>query len=396
MRSFTVFSTDLTGQPVSLALATLIYEWRRYLAAIVALAFSGLLVLGTTGLFTGIVHSVLATTERSRADIFILPYNSPQLVESGDSSLPARIRPLIYMNPQVVDAESMWGSGAQWVNLPGPGQQQVSTFVQIWAIDTEPGALTLPVDYPESTRLALSAPGAVAIDETDLKRLGVKLGDTVSLNRHTVRLAAVLHGYQGVTQPSVVMSKDTLRGIGQGGQDNGKIGPLMVKIRDPKQADAVVKQLNAVSNKAYIALTTAQLSKNDEAALLSEQIIGVLLVFFTILSIGIGIGVTSQTLRGAILSNIREFASLRALGISMWSLRLIIMELSFWVGVAGLAATIGLTWLVSLASTRAGLPLVLRAPSVEWVSGMLMILAVASGALALGILKKSQPADLLR
>jgi len=39
---------------------------------------------------------------------------------------------------------------------------------------------------------------------------------------------------------------------------------------------------------------------------------------------------------------------------------------------------------------------VLRAPSLEWVSAMLMILAVASGALALGILKKSQPADLLR
>ena len=47
---------------MSLALATLIYEWRRYLAAVVALAFSGLLVLGTVGIFTGIVHSVLATT----------------------------------------------------------------------------------------------------------------------------------------------------------------------------------------------------------------------------------------------------------------------------------------------------------------------------------------------
>ena len=97
---------------VSLALSTLIYEWRRYLAAVVALAFSGLLVLGTTGLFTGIVHSVLATTERSRADIFILPYNAPQLIDSGGSSLPARIRPLIYMNPDVVDAESMEGNGA--------------------------------------------------------------------------------------------------------------------------------------------------------------------------------------------------------------------------------------------------------------------------------------------
>ena len=380
---------------MSLALATLLYEWRRYLAAVVALAFSGLLVLGTTGLFTGIVHSVLATTERSRADIFIMPFNSPQLINSGGGSLPDRVRPLIYLNPEVVDVESLEGDGGQWVNVPGPGQKQVQTFVQTWAIDTEPDALTLPVDYPEATRLALTEPGAVAIDETDLKRLGVQLGDTASLNGRTVHLRAVLHNYQGVTQPSVIMSTDTARLIGLV-QDNGKTGPLMVRIKDPKRADQVVAALNAVSNKAYIALTKAQLNKNDEAALLSEQIIGVLLVFFILLAIGIGIGITSQTLRGAILSNIREFASLRALGISMWSLRLIVMELSFWVGVAGLAMTGVLTWLVSIATSSIGLPLVVRLPAIEWVSAMLMILAVASGAMAMGVLKKSQPADLLR
>jgi putative ABC transport system permease protein len=381
---------------VSLALATLIYEWRRYLAAIVALAFSGLLVLGTTGLFTGIVHSVLATTERSRADIFILPYATPQLIDTGGNGLPERIRPMIYLNPDVVDVESMQGNGTSWVNVPGPGQKQVQTFVQTWAIDTTPGALTLPIDYPDATRVALSEPGAVAADETDLKRLGVKLGDTVALNGHTARLGAVLHNYQGVTQPSVIMSKETYRLLGMNREDKGKTGPLMVQIRDPRRADQVAAALNAVSNKAYVALTTAQLSKNDEASLLSEQIIGVLLVFFIVLAIGIGIGVTSQTLRGAILSNIREFASLRALGISMGSLRLIVMELSFWVGVAGLATTGVLTWLVSRVTGAVGLPLVIRPEPAAWVCGMLMVLAVISGAMAMGILKKSQPADLLR
>jgi putative ABC transport system permease protein len=353
-------------------------------------------VLGTTGLFTGIVHSVLATTERSRADIFILTYSAPQLIDSGGNGLPERIRPMIYLNPDVVDVESMQGNGAPWVNVPGPGQKQIQTFVQTWAIDTEPGALTLPVDYPDATRVALSQPGAVAVDETDLKRLGVKLGDTISLNGHTARLGAVLHNYQGVTQPSAIMSKETYRLLGMNREDNGKTGPLMVKIRDPRRADQVAAALNAVSNKAYVALTTAQLSKNDEAALLSEQIIGVLLVFFIVLAIGIGIGVTSQTLRGAILSNIREFASLRALGISMWSLRLIVMELSFWVGVAGLATTGVLTWLAAQASGAVGLPLVIRAQPAAWVCCMLMLLAVISGAMAMGILKKSQPADLLR
>lgn len=58
---------------MSLALATLIFEWRRYMAAVVALALSGMLVLVMLGLFTGIIHADFATTERSRADIFILP-----------------------------------------------------------------------------------------------------------------------------------------------------------------------------------------------------------------------------------------------------------------------------------------------------------------------------------
>ena len=58
---------------MSLALATLLYEWRRYSAAMVALAFSGLLVLAQVGMFTGIGKAFTASIDRSRADIFVLP-----------------------------------------------------------------------------------------------------------------------------------------------------------------------------------------------------------------------------------------------------------------------------------------------------------------------------------
>ena len=57
---------------MSLALATLLYEWKRYSAAMAALAFSGLLVLAQVGMFTGIVHGITATIDRSRADILVL------------------------------------------------------------------------------------------------------------------------------------------------------------------------------------------------------------------------------------------------------------------------------------------------------------------------------------
>jgi hypothetical protein len=51
---------------------------------------------------------------------------------------------------------------------------------------------------------------------------------------------------------------------------------------------------------------------------------------------------------------------------------------------------------VSRASGAIGLPLVIRAQPAAMVFGLLMVLAVISGAMAMGILKKSQPADLLR
>jgi putative ABC transport system permease protein len=72
------------------------------------------------------------------------------------------------------------------------------------------------------------------------------------------------------------------------------------------------------------------------------------------------------------------------------------MELSFWVGIAGLVAALLLTGLICAAAGSIGLPLVIRAPTAIFVCAMMMMIAIISGAMAMGILKKSQPADLLR
>jgi len=86
--------------------------------------------------------------------------------------------------------------------------------------------------------------------------------------------------------------------------------------------------------------------------------------FAVVVGAFIGVVITWQTLQGAILANIKEFASLRALGVSMGSLRLIVMELSLWVGAAGLLLTALLTggiWGVGQDFWRAhGFPAVYR------------------------------------
>lgn len=380
---------------MSLALATLLYEWRRYLAAVIALAFSGLLILAQVGMFTGIVKGATATIDRSRADLMIMPAKSESLINSGPSSLPRRIGPQLYLNPNVAEVASFDGGGGRWSNSPGPGQKQVTTFVQVNMVDTEEGALTLPVDYPESVRMALLEPNAVAVDRSALSRLGVKLGDSAALNGKTVRIRAILDGYPDINQASVVVSRDTLRRLGML-EKGEKTGPLMVRLKDSSRAEAVRDELNANAKGAFRAWTRPELAKANEGALMKEQIIGIFVGFSVFLGFLIGVGITSQTLRGAILANIKEFASLRALGVSMGSLRLIVLELSFWVGVVGLGATGLFTFLVSLLAKSGGLPMGFP---ISWVIGvgiLLMVISTASGLMALGILKKSQPADLLR
>ena len=58
---------------MSLALSTLFFEWRRYMAAVIALALAGVLMLALSAMFIGILQSFTATIDKSRAQVIILP-----------------------------------------------------------------------------------------------------------------------------------------------------------------------------------------------------------------------------------------------------------------------------------------------------------------------------------
>ena len=390
---------------MSLALSTLLFEWRRYMAAVMALALSGLLVLAMTGVFIGIGKGFTAQIERSNADIMILQPGAKSLI-NGPSGVPRRFIPLAYNHPAVVEVQPLDGAGGtfQSVKEVDPTRSQADRaaqgaprqkFVQSSIIDTTPGSVTIPTDYSQELVDALRQPYTVAVDETALTTLGVKLGDKALYNGQTVTVVGVTRGYPNMMQPGVVMSRDTLRMLGQA--DTGpRVGPLMIKIKDPSQAPAVVAELNKMGNGQWKAWTRQELADANAGAMFEEGILVFIIGGCVVLGIIIGVAITWQTLRGAIMANIKEFASLRALGVGMGSLRRIVMELSFWVGVVGVAAAIGLTWLLSLFALSKAVIIALPLPLLIVVGGGLIAISMLSGFLSMGILKKSQPADLLR
>ncbi|WP_026172684.1 ABC transporter permease [Asticcacaulis benevestitus] len=379
---------------MSLALSTLLYEWRRYMAAVIALAVAGLLVLAMSGMFMGMAKSFTATVDKSPAHVMILPPQAEGLF-GNNSGQPRRLIPTIYQHPDVLEVQPLNGSWAFWSNFPKDGQPAKGDGVQVVVVDPVKGAVTLPTDFSDEVIAALQQPFTVVVDRSSLNKLGVKVGDKAKMNGRTVTVGAVVDGYPSMFNSQVFVSYQTgkLIYVVDEGQ---RVGPLVVKIKDPSKAKQVADELNAMSHGQYKAWTRDQLSKSSQKSMLKEGGISMMIGFAVLVGIFIGIVITWQTLQGAIMANIKEFASLRALGVSMGALRLIIMELSFWVGVAGLTMTVFLTSLVAFAAHSAAVPMDFPLFIVIPVTIGLMLIAILSGLFSLGVLKKSQPADLLR
>jgi len=380
---------------MSLALATLLHEWRRYLAAVLALAFSGVLILSPVGLVSGILSAFTAPVGRSPADIVIMPPKAQSLMGTTVAEVPSRIRPRMYLHPEVAAVDTWEVNIADWTNIPQAGGQQVRTYARVAMVDPTPGSVTLPTDFPEAARRALETPMAVVVDASALKKLGVAVGDPVILRGQTLQVAATVTGYANIEIPTAFVSRDTLirlRMLTSGDRS----GLLLLKLKHPERAAEVRDFLNAQANGEYRAWLPKDLSRANGAEFMQEQVVGILLGFSLVLALLIGIGITSQTLRGAVASNIREFASLRALGVSMGALRGVVVELAFWVGIAGLLVTALLMGCVLVAARLNNIAMSLPLAYVGEVAVLLMAIALVSGFLSLGALSRSQPAELLR
>jgi putative ABC transport system permease protein len=377
---------------LSLALSTLIYEWRRYLAAVIALALAGVLMLALSAMFIGILQSFTATIDKSRAQLIVLPAKASSLggPGGGSSSLPKRVVPLVYRHPEVVEVQDLPGDFGQFY---GPGQTS-PTMVNVMVIDPSENGVTLPDDFNDAMRKAVEPPFNVAVDKSALKQLGVKLGDEAMLSGRTVRIALILEGYANSQAPGLVMSRQTQRLMGRA--DDERLGLLMVRIKDPAKADQVRDEINKMADGQFRVWTKKELSAATIKDAMSQGLLAIILGFMSVVGFVIGVVITWQTLRGAILANIKEFASLRALGVGMGDLRTVVMELSFWVGVLGIIMSGLLMVGIYIAAKSFNIPMGFQAGSLIQTALLLLLISVGSGALTLGALKKGEPADLLK
>ncbi|OOG40765.1 ABC transporter permease [Rhodanobacter sp. C05] len=375
---------------VALARKTLIYEWRRFLPAMLAVGFAGLLQLLQIALVLGIFGSTSLYITGSSADVWI-GYPGTQSVGSG-RNIDADVESRILMDPAIQRVEPyIWVDG-DWRGPRDTGG--VSVFVS--GIDTSPDGLMFSKALPANLRARLAEPDAVVVDRSVLDQLGVGIGQTATINGHQVRVVGISSGLRALGGVNVLCSLDTARQLDEDPADSGPTY-LVAKLHDPSQADAVAIRLRGgTAFGPYTTWSAKDFAKISVRYWLFDTGAGAGVLFLAGIVFLVGAVITSQTLIAAVNGSVREYATLNALGVGVGALRKVVLEQAFWVGALGLLGA-GLLGIVLMMLARSqDVPVVLTVPAAVACILLVMGLAAVSGLAAMRALRRADPATLLR
>ncbi|MEY8689065.1 MAG: ABC transporter permease, partial [Leptothrix sp. (in: b-proteobacteria)] len=364
---------------VPLARKTLLHEWRRFLPAVVAVAFSGLLLLVQAALVLGIFGSAAVHVDASAGDLWV-GRPGTQSVELG-RPLPIDTALWVQLDPAVARVESFrwvdgdWRGGDTSVGQPLRGA--VSVFVS--GLDTRPDGLLFAHALSPALRMRLAQPDAVIVDRADLGKLGVAVGDRARLNGHAVQVIAAIPGLRALGGANVLTSLDTAARL-QADERDDRSTYLLLSLHDPAQADAVAARLQRTgARQGFEVWTRIDFAQRSSTYWMFETGAGLGVLFLAGVVCLVGAVITSQTLMGAVAGSAAEYAALQALGIGVRALRAVVLEQAAWVGAAGLVAgAIGAALALALARQQ-DVPVALDAESAAACIALVMAIAMASG-----------------
>jgi putative ABC transport system permease protein len=376
---------------VALARKTLINEWRRFLPAVVAVAFSALLLLVQTALVLGIFGSAAIYIEASKGHLWV-GYPGTRTVELG-RLLPADTEIWVRLDEAVDRVEPYRWLYGDWRVRSDQGA--FSMYVS--GIDTSADGLMFTRVLPATLRARLEQPDSIVVDVADMDKLGVALGDRPRINGHEVEVVGTLTGLRTLGGVNILTSLETAGRIQPGGLADERVAYYVVRLRDGANAADAQRRLNAQGREhGFQVWSRDEFAKVVTRYWLFDTGAGLAVLFLSVVVSLTGAVITSQTLMGAVAGSASEYAALQALGIGMGALRRVVIEQAAWIGASGLllgiAGAAAALWMAS----RNDVPIAVEALPSLACALLVLGISMISGWAAVRALRQADPASLLR
>jgi putative ABC transport system permease protein len=347
----------------TLASRNLFQDRVRFIATMVGIVFSVVLVMVQLGLYLGFGQMVTTMIDHADADLWIMRKGTKCF---EDPSLLASKRQADYQSvPGVASADPVVIGFSDW-RLPSG--EMTPVFLVGTNLD-KPGLH--PWNIVAGSDAALRQPDAVGVDQTYFDRLGVtKLGDEADIRGIDVKVEAVTQGIRSFTTTPYVFTEITqarkyigipasftsyfLVHLQPGANLEGVRSALQDKVSDIEVMTS--KEFSERSRKFWLFGTGAG------AALFAGALLGVI----------VGTVIVAQTLYSSTKDHLDEFATLRAMGSSNRYIYTVIIYQALLNAVVGfcLASVIGFA-VVYFTSTGA-LPVVIT----PTLMGLILLLTI--------------------
>lgn len=355
---------------LTLASRNLLHDRLRFVATLVGIVFSVVLVMIQMGLFLGFGHMVSTMIDHASTDIWVVPKGAKCFEDP--SLLDLKLRDRIAATSGVAAVIPLVIGFSDW-RLAG-GEM---TPVFIVGTDLRDGGLQ-PWNVVEGNVQALAERGAVAVDRSYFERLGASgIGSTAEIRGRRVRVAAITDGIRSfTTTPYVFVDLKNARTYT--GTPIDRASSLLVRLKDGIDREKVLEDVRAQAGDAEV-LTTDEFRSRSRSFWLFGTGAGAALFAGALLGVIVGTVIVAQTLYSSTKDHLKEFATLRAMGSSNRYIYNVIIYQALLNAVIGFCIAAGIGAVVVQMTAKSALPIVITHWLIVALFALTIVMCVASG-----------------
>jgi putative ABC transport system permease protein len=369
---------------LTLASRNLFHDLLRFVATMVGIVFSVVLVMIQMGLFLGFGRMVTTIVDHATIDVWVVPKGAKCFEDP--SLLDLKLRNRIAVLDGVATVVPLVIGFSDWRQDSGE-----MTPVFIVGADLRDHALE-PWNVVDGNVQALSQGYGVAADRSYVDRLGVTgIGSTAEIRGKKVKVVALTDGIRSfTTTPYIFVDSKNARALT--GTPGDRANDLLVRLNPNADRAKVIEAIRGQVGNAEV-LTTAEFRDRSRSFWLSGTGAGAALFAGALLGVIVGTVIVAQTLYSSTKDHLNEFATLRAMGSSNRYIYNVIIYQALINAVIGFAIASGIGALVVEATAKSALPIVITSWLVAALAVLTLVMCVTSALGAIFRVVRIDPAS---
>src|SRR6266567_1417980 len=369
---------------LTLASRNLFQDRLRFIATLIGIVFSVVLVMVQMGLYLGFGRMVTTMIDHASADLWVVSKGATSFEDLTLLDIRARNR-LPSING-VAEVISVVIGFADW------RRQTDGRVKPVFVVGSDLNADALmPWNLVDGSVDALRSTDAVAVDRTYFDNLDVSgIGSTAEIRGQRARVTAVTEGIRSFTTTPYVFA-ELSRARAYIGLPPTKFNHFIIRVRSG--ADVKSVQHDIQSNVPDVdALTPAEFRNRSRSFWLFGTGAGAALFAGALLGVIVGTVIVAQTLYSSTKDHLDEFATLRAIGSSGAYIYTVIIWQALLSAVIGFCGASAVGAIVVKMTAESALPIVVTPGLTVGLFLLTVVMCIASAIAAIAQVMRIDPA----